>query len=55
MVAGVDSGLIGLCMKGMLPGGGLLPKREGHGGRRRPKERDSGILSGCLEQGVFRI
>lgn len=49
MVAGVDFGLIGLCMKGMFLGGGFFLKREGYGGRRRLKERDLGILLGCLE------
>lgn len=38
MVGGVASGLVGLYVKGVLPGGGLLAKREGNeGGRSQGK------------------
>lgn len=57
MAEGVDSGLVGFHLKSVPCGGGLL-SMGGRGGDkvgRRPRRGDSGILSGCLEQGVSSI
>ena len=53
VVGSVGSGLVGLYlkMKTMFLGEGLLLRA----GRRWPRQGDSGILSGCLEQGVSGI
>lgn len=58
MAEGVDSGLVGFHLKSVPRGGGGLLSMGGRGGDkggRRPRRGDSGILSGCLEQGVSSI
>lgn len=45
----MGSGLVGVYLKSIPLGRGLLPELEGHKGGRRPPQGDSGTSSSCPE------
>lgn len=54
MAESTGSGLVGLHVKSMFPGEGVLSDGEVEGGR-SPKQGATGPASGCLEQGAFGV
>lgn len=55
VVRGVDSGLVGLYSKRTLPGRRTPPKKTDAEKGQSPRQGNSGILSGCPEQGMSSI